>query len=103
MLLDDVARALAAVRPAVVSIMHTSPNDTDEAIAIVRKCWKGPLGAYPESGYFRMPEWTFVDIIPPEELVDKARIWKARGVSIFGGCCGLGPEHIEALRKGFTL
>ncbi len=102
MLLDDVARALAAVRPAVVSIMHTSPNDTDEAIAVVRKYWKGPLGAYPESGYFRMPEWTFVDIIPPEELVDKARVWKARGVSIFGGCCGLGPEHIEALHKEFT-
>jgi homocysteine S-methyltransferase len=102
MLLDDVARALAAVRPAVVSIMHTSPSDTDEAIAVVRKYWKGPLGAYPESGYFRMPEWTFVDIIPPEELVHKARVWRARGVSIFGGCCGLGPEHIEALHKEFT-
>ena len=102
MRLDDVARALAAVRPAVVSIMHTSPNDTDEAIAVVRRYWKGPLGAYPESGYFRMPEWTFVDIIPPQELVDKARGWKARGVSIFGGCCGLGPEHIEALHKEFT-
>jgi len=102
MRLDDVARALAAVRPAVVSIMHTSTTDTDEAIAVVRKYWKGPLGAYPESGYFRMPEWTFVDIIPPQELVDKARGWKARGVSIFGGCCGLGPEHIEALHKEFT-
>jgi S-methylmethionine-dependent homocysteine/selenocysteine methylase len=100
--LDDVARALAAVRPAVVSIMHTSPSDTDEAIAVVRKYWKGPLGAYPESGYFRMPEWTFVDIIPPKELVEKARVWRARGVSIFGGCCGLGPEHIEALHQEFT-
>lgn len=102
MRLDDVARALAAVRPAVVSIMHTSPHDTDEAIAVVRQYWTGPLGAYPESGYFRMPEWTFVDIIPPEELVEKARVWRARGVSIFGGCCGLGPEHIEALHKEFT-
>ncbi len=100
--LDVVARALAAVGPAVVSIMHTSPSDTDEAIALVREYWKGPLGAYPESGYFRMPEWTFVDIIPPKELVDKARGWRASGVSIFGGCCGLGPEHIEALHKEFT-
>jgi homocysteine S-methyltransferase len=102
MLLDDVARALAALRPAAVSIMHTSANDTDEALEVVRKYWKGPLGAYPESGYFRMPEWTFADVISPEELVDKARVWKARGVSIFGGCCGLGPEHIEALHKAFT-
>jgi S-methylmethionine-dependent homocysteine/selenocysteine methylase len=102
MRLDDVARALAATGPAVVSIMHTSPSDTDEAIAVVRTHWKGPLGVYPESGYFRMPEWTFVDIIPPEELVDRARAWRARGVSIFGGCCGLGPEHIDALHKAFT-
>jgi len=101
-LLDDVARALAATRPAVISVMHTSPNDTDLALDIVRKYWKGPLGAYPESGYFRMPEWTFVDIIPPEELVDRSRIWRQKGVTIFGGCCGLGPEHIAALSREYA-
>ena len=82
--------------------MHTSPNDTDEAIDIVRRYWSGPIGAYPESGYFRMPEWTFVDIIPPEELVGKARHWRQKGVTIFGGCCGLGPEHITALAKEYV-
>lgn len=101
-LLDEVARALVATQPAVISIMHTSPNDTDEALEIVRKYWKGPLGAYPESGYFKMPEWTFVDIIPPEDLVAKAHLWKDKGVTIFGGCCGLGPEHIAALHKEFA-
>ena len=78
-LLDDVARVLAATKPAVISIMHTSPNDTDEAIDIVRKHWKGPIGAYPESGYFKMPDWTFVDIIPPEELVAKSQEWRKQG------------------------
>jgi S-methylmethionine-dependent homocysteine/selenocysteine methylase len=100
-LLDDVARALASAKPAVISIMHTSPNDTGEAIDIVRQHWKGPLGAYPESGYFRMPEWTFVDIITPEDLVEKAKGWRQQGVTIFGGCCGLGPEHIAALAEEF--
>lgn len=61
--------------------MHSSPNDTDEAIDVVRKFWKGPLGAYPESGYFKMPEWTFVDIIAPEDLVAKARDWQKKGVT----------------------
>ena len=98
-LLDDVARALAATQPTVISIMHTSPNDTDEALDIVRKYWDGPLGAYPESGYFKMPDWTFVDIIAPEDLVEKARDWRHKGVTILGGCCGLGPEHIAALAK----
>jgi homocysteine S-methyltransferase len=99
---DAVARALSALKPDLISIMHTSPNDTDEAIDILRKHWKGPIGAYPESGYFRMPEWTFVDIIPPEELVAKSRAWKNKGVTAFGGCCGLGPDHIKALAEAFA-
>jgi homocysteine S-methyltransferase len=98
---EAVARVLAALKPEVISIMHTSPNDTDEAIDVLRKYWKGPIGAYPESGYFKMPEWTFVDIIPPEELVAKSRTWKQKGVTAFGGCCGLGPEHIKALAEAF--
>jgi len=98
---EDVAQALAPLKPDVISIMHTSPNDTDEAIDILRKHWKGPIGAYPESGYFKMPEWTFVDIIPPDELVAKSRAWKRKGVTAFGGCCGLGPEHISALSEAF--
>ena len=98
---EAVARVLAALKPEVISIMHTSPNDTDEAIDVLRKYWKGPIGAYPESGYFKMPEWTFVDIIPPEELVAKSRTWKQKGVNAFGGCCGLGPDHIKALAEAF--
>jgi homocysteine S-methyltransferase len=99
---DGVARVLSALKPDLISIMHTSPNDTDEAIDILRKHWKGPIGAYPESGYFRMPEWTFVDIIPPEELVAKSKAWKNKGVTAFGGCCGLGPDHIRALAEAFA-
>ena len=68
----------------------------------MKRYWKGPIGAYPESGYFRMPEWTFVDIIPPEELVERTRIWRQKGVTAFGGCCGLGPEHIHALSREYT-
>jgi methionine synthase I (cobalamin-dependent) len=99
---EDVARVLSALKPDVISIMHTSPNDTDEAIDILRRYWKGPIGAYPESGYFKMPEWTFVDIIEPEELVKKSRAWQKKGVTAFGGCCGLGPDHIKALTEAFT-
>lgn len=100
-LLDDVVRVLAATQPAHISIMHTSPNDTADAIDIVKRHWQGPLGVYPESGYFRMPEWNFVDIISPEDLVEKAQGWQQQGVTAFGGCCGLGPAHIAAIAKRF--
>jgi S-methylmethionine-dependent homocysteine/selenocysteine methylase len=95
----DFLPRIVAARPDVMCVMHTSPNDTGEALEIVRKHWHGPLGTYPESGYFTMPDWQFVDIIAPGELVSKSKSWKALGASIFGGCCGIGPEHIKALSQ----
>lgn len=96
---DEVARALAAVNPAVMNVMHTSPNDTGEAISILKKYWDGPIGTYPESGYFKSPDWVFVDVISPEELLARSREWQKQGASLFGGCCGIGPGHIELLAR----
>ena len=100
--LEDVAKRLAACKPTVMNIMHTSSNDTDEALGILRKYWKGPMGVYPECGYFKSPDWQFVDVITPADLVAKSRDWQGKGATIFGGCCGIGPDHIAALAKEFT-
>jgi homocysteine S-methyltransferase len=85
----------------VLCIMHSSPNDTTNAIPIAREKWKGPIGVYPESGYFAMPEWKFVDIIPVPVFVELAKAWAERDVRILGGCCGIGPEHIKGLAAAF--
>ncbi len=37
------------------------------------------------------------DLDPPDYLAF-ARDWVARGATIVGGCCGIGPAHIAALR-----
>ena len=95
------APKFAALKPEVITIMHTSPNDTGEAIEVLKAYWQGPVGTYPESGYFKSPDWVFVDTMPPEELVKSSRAWQRQGASIFGGCCGLGPDHIAALSKEF--
>ncbi len=100
-LLEDVAKRLAATRPAVMNIMHTSSNDTDEALDILSKYWNGPIGVYPECGYFKSPDWQFVDVISPVDLVTKCHDWQAQGANIFGGCCGIGSAHISALAKEF--
>ncbi len=99
--LHDIAKALCALKPDVISIMHTSSNDTDEALEILRQYWNGPIGTYPECGYFKAPDWQFVDVITPSDLVHKSHEWNALGATIFGGCCGIGPDHIEALAKEF--
>jgi methionine synthase I (cobalamin-dependent) len=95
--LADIVPALAATGADVISIMHTLPNHISDALKIVRQSWQGPLGAYPESGFFKMPDWQFVDIIEPTALVTYAKDWQKTGASIFGGCCGTNPQHIKAL------
>jgi S-methylmethionine-dependent homocysteine/selenocysteine methylase len=95
--LADIVPALAATGADVISIMHTLPNHISDALKIVRQSWQGPLGAYPESGFFKMPDWQFVDIIEPTTLVTYAKDWQKTGASIFGGCCGTNPQHIKAL------
>ncbi len=99
--LADVAPALAALKPAAMSIMHTSPNDTDEALAILRQSYDGPIGAYPECGFYKAPNWVFVDTIAPDDLVAKCHDWQRLGASIFGGCCGIGADHIQRLAGEF--
>ncbi len=100
-LLSDIAPALAALKPDVISIMHSSPEDTGPAIEILKKSWSGPIGTYPESGYFKSPDWVFTEITPAE-LVTAAKGWQLQGVTIFGGCCGIGPSHIAALKAEFA-
>jgi len=76
--------------------MHTNAEIMLEALKPVRKAFKGPLLAYPDSGYFEMPEWRFVDVITPERLERFYLSWLAAGVQIIGGCCGLTADHIKA-------
>jgi homocysteine S-methyltransferase len=95
---ENLVRVLSKYSPSLMNVMHTAVSDVPEAIGVVRKYWPGPVGVYPESGYFEMPNWNFVEIIEPAELAEQARQWLANGVRLVGGCCGLGPEHIQALR-----
>ncbi len=99
--MKDFAPALAAIKPEAMCVMHTSPELTADAIGVLRESWSGPVGAYPESGYFKSPDWVFTDITPGD-LVNYCNGWQKAGVTIFGGCCGIGPDHIRALAQEFN-
>ena len=36
--------------------------------------------------------------ILPGEYAEQAITWKRAGARVIGGCCGIGPEHVDALR-----
>jgi homocysteine S-methyltransferase len=90
--------ALIPKGPTVINIMHSEIGAIPEAIELVRQRWSGPIGVYPESGYFTKPNWNFVDVISPADLVTEALGWVAAGVRLLGGCCGTSPDHIKALQ-----
>lgn len=94
---EDVVRILNDFDVAAAGIMHAPSNIIDDALAILRRVYDGPLMAYPDSGYFKMPHWQFDRIIPPDDFRRYADGWVASGVQILGGCCGLSPEHIRAI------
>ena len=94
---DEMLEAIPLDGVRVAGVMHSSVDTISPTIALLQQHWSGPLMAYPDSGYFKMPHWQFVDVIPTGEFVTSAGKWIAAGVQVVGGCCGLGVMHIEAL------
>ncbi len=96
---EDLLEALLRPELAAVTVMHSSLEATGPGLEIVRRLWRGPFGAYPESGTWAPPNWTGSDLAP-EAFAETAAGWvKDAGARIIGGCCGIGPSFIEELRR----
>jgi S-methylmethionine-dependent homocysteine/selenocysteine methylase len=94
----------ALVRPTLqaVTVMHSSVRATMPGLEAVSRHFDGPRGAYPESGDWLPPNWLHSQI-EPEEFADAAVEWMSDGrAQIVGGCCGIGPTYIEALRANLS-
>lgn len=97
-MLDAIAPGAAGA----IGVMHTHPGIITRALPEIRARWDGPVMAYPDSGYFEMPHWRFVDVMTAHDFAREALAWVDSGVQIVGGCCGLGVEHIEALGRALA-
>ncbi len=58
-----------------------------------------PLGVYPNLGHLAGSLWRFDEKVGPAEYGELALEWREEGAQIIGGCCGVTPDHITALRK----
>ena len=83
----------------ICGIMHSSVDIISECLDEIKCILERPQMAYPDSGYFKPPNWKFEGIISPKMLLNYSEGWVEQGVSVIGGCCGLGPEHTKALTK----
>ena len=101
-LLADELDAKLPLDADVLSIFHSTIDDTNAAIPIVQSKWNGPLGIYPEAGR-RDYVQAFADanVENPhtlEEWLATAKTWAENGVQVIGGCCGMGLDHIRVLQ-----
>jgi len=84
-----------------INIMHSPAEYIAGGLDAVRTVWDGPMGCYPNNGTpASWPEWTEGDLAP-EDLVKFASGWAKQGATLIGGCCGIGPAHIQALAQHF--
>lgn len=79
--------------------MHTGADLIAEAQAATQEVFDGALMAYPDGGYFEMPDWRFIDVVDPQRMETFFLDWLQQGTQIIGACCGLSVEHIQAAAR----
>ena len=106
---ESIAEALDAVRDLALDgflFNCTSPEAIDAGLAELAGLTNKPFGGYPNR--MRVPEgWTLDNEVQTEYRQDiGTRAFVAgglraieRGASLYGGCCGIGPEDIAALAQ----
>ena len=76
----------------------TDPNAISSGLEVLQRLTDKPIGGYPN--VFSVPDgWTLDnDVVTLKNDLTKASFpsfchtWQEKGASIFGGCCGIGPE-----------
>ena len=89
----------------VVNVMHTPVDEVSKGAIAIKQIWKGPIGAYPNNvnskSRFALSN-SSVPLVPVDEFVSMAEEWRGIGLALVGGCCGMGPEYIQAIATHFS-
>jgi S-methylmethionine-dependent homocysteine/selenocysteine methylase len=98
---DVLRRVIDAIESndVILSIMHSEAEVTDAALEILSRHWDGPMAVYPNSGHFVDLHMQFDSVCSVEVFQHAAHKWITAGVQIVGGCCGIGPAHIQGLGR----
>ncbi|MGI9324122.1 MAG: homocysteine S-methyltransferase family protein [Pseudomonadales bacterium] len=103
--ISDAVLALARFDIGAYLFNCTSPEAITQGLAELRTLTDRPMGAYPNR--MSIPEgWTLDNEVSAgyrvdldvAAYIDYANRWTQDGASFIGGCCGIGPEYIRALR-----
>ncbi|WP_171209074.1 MULTISPECIES: homocysteine S-methyltransferase family protein [unclassified Ruegeria] len=106
--LVQIAPVLDRYAPEVVLVNCSRPEAIPAALDILAGLGR-PFGAY-ANGFTEISQGFLEDAptvdaleqrhdLGPEAYADHAMAWVAQGATIVGGCCEVGPDHIETLAK----
>jgi S-methylmethionine-dependent homocysteine/selenocysteine methylase len=110
----DAVEAALRLRAAAVLFNCSQPEVMGEAVSTARAVLERHGGAartligvyanaFPPQGEAAEANATLHEIradLTPAGYLRWAEDWVRRGATVIGGCCGIGPEHIAALRAG---
>lgn len=82
-----------------VGINCTPPQFVPALIRTVREAAPGKsVLAYPNSGEtYQVSDNSWTGTVTPGDCAAAAALWIAAGAKVVGGCCRMGPPHIEAM------
>ena len=98
---EDVARRLAELDVDAIGVnCSQGPSQVLRIVTAMRPHAKGtPLAAMPNAGGPARFGGRLLYPATPEYFAEHAAAFLGAGVAILGGCCGTGPEHIEAMAR----
>jgi homocysteine S-methyltransferase len=73
------------------------PDHVHGMVSYLRDFTDMPLGVAPNLGYLTSDGWQTDE--DDETLARMARRWRDEGAELIGGCCGVEPEHLAAVRE----
>jgi len=82
--------------------MHCPAAEAEAMVTAIRQRWSGFLACYANRqrhsrGLVTSDSEAVYDDITPLEYAELANRWYAAGANLVGGCCGVGPAHIQAV------
>ncbi len=75
------------------------PSQTAQVVALLKQATDRPIMAQPNAGKPQLIEGKTVFDMSPEQFAQGIGECIGAGARIVGGCCGTGPEHIQAVEK----
>ncbi len=95
---EEAVRRLESGRPAAIGAnCGAGPR---ELLAVLRRLAGAtdlPLSAFPNSGFPERVDGRTLYLATPDYVAALGREMAGAGAGLIGGCCGTGPEHVQAL------